>query len=309
MGLSNTSKEAVMKTINKSILYMNNDKSNIPSGTVVSGETFVVETELATGDWLHDANVLWSPEKTKAANPCVCIYVEDAEPGDTLMVKIEQIVPNKLGYMAIETHDSVFPRISTPIFGEIFAHTVTISEGFIQLFNDIKVPVQPMIGTIGTTLDSYVQTHIYGGHYGGNMDIQEVCEGAIIHLPVFVKGALLNVGDVHARQSDGELSAVEVASEVKLTVQVKKRKEPLPGPRIENDQYLMTAALQDVEKETYETAFSHLLNWLVEDYPYSKREAYILLGAVMEARCTRYLGNENYSFLCKVDKKFLTRGK
>jgi amidase len=298
-----------MQTINKSMLYMNNDKSNLPSGTVVSGETFFVETELATGDWLHSTDVLWSPEKTKAANPCVCIYVEDAEPGDTLTVKIEQIVPNKLGYMAMETHESVFPRISTPIFGEVFAHTVTIKEGFIHLFEDIKVPIQPMIGTIGTTLDSEVRTHIYGGHYGGNMDIQEVCEGATIHLPIFVKGALLNVGDVHARQSDGELSAVEVASEVKLTVQVVKRKKPLAGPRIENGHYLMTAALRDVEKDAYEIAFNHLLEWLVEDYAYSKKEAYILLGAVMEARCTRYLGNENFSFLSKVNKTFLTRGK
>jgi len=300
-----------MRKIAKTVLYMNNDKTNRPSGTVSSGETFVVETELATGDWLHDAQTLWSPDKTQAANPCVCIYVEGAEPGDTLAVTIERIVPNRYGYMAIETSDSVFPRISAPIFGDVFAHTVEIRDGFIVLFDDVQVPIEPMIGTLGTTLADAVVTHIYGGHYGGNMDVQEVGVGATVRLPVFVEGALLNVGDVHARQSDGELSAIEVASEVTMTVVVEKQGlsgKPIAGPRLENDRYLMTVALHDVEKEAYEIAFRDLLDWLVEAYPFTRREAYILLGAVIEARCTRYLGNENYSFLCKIDKRYLRRG-
>ncbi len=298
-----------MRIIDKSVLYMNNDRLNLPSAVVADGETFVVQTELATGDWLHDETTLWSPDKTKGANPCVCIGVEGAEPGDTLAVEIREIVPNRLGYMAIETRDSVFPSISEPIFGEIFAHTVTIEAGRIRLFEDVRIPVQPMIGTLGTTLADHVETHIPGGHYGGNMDVQEVTAGATVRLPVFVRGALLNVGDVHARQSDGELAAVETASEVTLTVRVEKRAKPLPGPRIMNRDYIMTVALNDVEKEAFGEALCHMLAWLVEAYRFTEREAYILLGAVAEGRCTRYLGNGNYTYICKVNKQYLVRGK
>ncbi|WP_158560321.1 acetamidase/formamidase family protein [Paenibacillus contaminans] len=296
-----------MKRIDRSTLYMNNDKTNRPSAIVASGETFVVETELATGDWLHSERDLWSPEKTLGANPCVCIAVEGAEPGDTISVRIGKIVPNRVGYMAIETDESIFPAISKPIFGDIFAHTVKIREDWIELFPDVRVPVQPMIGTLGTTLADRVETHIEGGHYGGNMDVQEVTEGAVIRFPVFVEGALLNVGDVHARQSDGEASAVEVRSEVTLTVEVEKGFKPIEGPRIENDDYIMTVACSPFEKQAFETAFRHMLVWLTEEHGFTEREAYILLGAIVEGRCTRYIA-PSYAFVCKVNKRYLTRG-
>lgn len=291
-----------MKTIGKEVLYANNDRTNKPSGTVYPGEMFKVKTELATGDWLHDQNTLWSPEKTLAANPCVCIYVEGAEPGDVLAVEIHHITPARLGYMAIETRDSVFPQVSAPLFGEVFANTVRVEEGFIHLADEIRVLADPMIGTLGTTIDHGSLSHIEGGFFGGNMDVQEVRAGAIVRLPVLVPGALLNVGDVHARQSDGEVSAVEVAGEVTLTVHVEKRDRPIPGPRIEDDQYLMTVALHDSEKQAFETAFRDLLHWLADEYRLDPKQAYILLGAVMEARCTRYLGPGNFPYVCKIRK-------
>ncbi|MFD0960637.1 acetamidase/formamidase family protein [Paenibacillus chungangensis] len=295
-----------MRRIDRSVLYMNNDRYNRPSATVASGETFVVVTELATGDWLHSMEDVWSPDKTKGANPCVCIAVEGAMPGDALAVTIEQIVPSTLGYMAIETDESIFPAISKPIFGDIFAHTVSIREGAIQLLPGIDVPVQPMIGTLGTTLGDKIETHIAGGFYGGNMDIQEVAPGATVYLPVLVEGAMLNVGDVHARQSDGEASAVEVRSEVTMTVRVEKRSKPLAGPRIVNDDYIMTAACSRLEKEAYEIAFRDMLEWLVDEHGYSERHAYILLGATVEGRCTRYIA-PSYTFVCKLNRGYLSR--
>jgi amidase len=296
----------LMQIIGKDVVYANNNKANQPCGSVRTGETFVVETELATGDWLHDPKTLWSPDKTAGANPCVCINVEGALPGDTVAIRIEKITPHRLGYMAIETKDSVFPSVSEPLFGEIFANTVELNDGVISLFEGVQVPARPMIGTIGTTISEGVVSHLYGGYYGGNMDVQEVCEGATLRLPVMVPGALINVGDVHARQSDGEVSAVEVASAVTMTVIVERGPKPPAWPRIEDHAYLATVALDDVPKQAFELAFQELMNWLTEGFSFTRREAYLLLGAVMEARCTRYLEPGNFPYICKVPKSFVT---
>lgn len=291
--------------VTRDIVYQNNDRNNRPVATVHSGETICVETELATGNWLHDRSVQWSPDKTLGNNPCVCIGVEDAEPGDILVVDILDITVSELGYMAIETHESVFPEISGPLFGAVFANTVAISDGMIHIAEGIVVPVAPMIGTLGTTLADEVRSHLPGGFYGGNMDVQEVRIGATVRLPVLVPGALLNVGDVHARQSDGEVSAVETASEVTLTISVEKDQPPLRGPRICDQHHLTTVGFGDEVRDAFRAAFTDLLQWLVDDYEYSQREAYLLLGATSEARCTRLLPPGNYAYVCKVSRALL----
>src|SRR5438309_11528767 len=73
------------------------------------------------------------------------------------------------------------------------------------------------------------------GRYGGNMDFNEIVEGATVYLPVSVPGALLYVGDGHALQGDGELNgnALETSMDVEVTVDVIPGKR-IMGPRVEN---------------------------------------------------------------------------
>lgn len=292
-----------MRTILKDIVYNFNDKTNRPSAYVDPGKPFVIETELSTGPWLRTIDDKWSPEKTLANNPCGCLYVNGAKPGDALAVRIIDIRPGPLGHMALETHESVFPELAESIFGELFSETVAVVNGFVHISPTIRLPVRPMIGCLSTTLPGARRSHILAGPYGGNMDVQEVCAGAVVYLPVYVEGALLNVGDVHARMSDGEISAVEVWSEVAMSVDIERPLSPLRWPRIENDKYIITVACAATERRAFELAFGCLLDWVTERYGATKREAYMALAAAMEARCTVYLNPFLHTYVCKIDKR------
>ena len=81
------------------------------------------------------------------------------------------------------------------------------------------------------------------GPHGGNMDIRETAPGATVHLPVFVPGGQLFLGDAHAAMGHGELSAtgLEMAAETTITIDLRKAQN-LPGPRIEAPDEIMTIA-------------------------------------------------------------------
>lgn len=291
-----------MKRVSRDVVYDYNNSANKPSAFVDVNEMVLVETQLSTGGWLKSIEDKWSPGKSLANNPCVCIGVNGAKPGDTLVVHIEEIVPGPLGHMALETYESVFPEIAEDIFGPLFSETVEISKGYVHISPQIKVPIKPMIGVISTTLAHGVRNHIVAGPYGGNLDVQEICAGSTIYLPVYIEGALLNLGDVHARQSDGEISAVECWSEVTLSLEIERKPKPLRWPRISNAVYLMVVACSKTERRAFEFAFKELLEWIVEEYGITRREAYMVLAAAMEARCTVYLNPFSFTYVCKINK-------
>ena len=86
------------------------------------------------------------------------------------------------------------------------------------------VPLRPMLGCVATAPNAAQAGPPTGdsGRFGGNMDFNEVVEGATLYLPVNAPGALLYLGDGHAAQGDGELNgnALETSMDVEFTVDV-----------------------------------------------------------------------------------------
>lgn len=99
-----------------------------------------------------------------------------------------------------------------------------------------------MIGVIGVTPLEEINTLIPGEH-GGNMDNTMISEGAVVYFPVFVKGALFALGDVHAVMGDVEIgiSGLEVNAKVRVKLEVDKKKK-LNNPLLENNEYFATVA-------------------------------------------------------------------
>jgi len=81
-----------MKRITRGLVYYEHSRFNKPTLWVEPGETFVSETELCSGDWLHAESDRWSPGIGKGPNPTVCVAVAGAAKGDMLAVTIEDIV-------------------------------------------------------------------------------------------------------------------------------------------------------------------------------------------------------------------------
>lgn len=264
------------------------DRRTPPVASVKPGEIFVVETEDARGGRTR------TPETTTPAylvelrrqgyygNPVTGpIYVEGAEPGDTLAVHIHEQECDTLGYMAYWPFlfhlEDLFPEPRTELF--------EIRDGYFHFNDRVKLPVRPMIGTIGTT--PAVEAILSGsmGRHGGNLDAPEVCAGSTIYLPVEVEGALLALGDCHAIQSDGELGQVEMRSVVTLSCDVIKGRSPvMTWPRIETPDALVVVAVGRPLEEALWAALRDLILWLEERTGMSKHEAYLLIGAAGHAR-------------------------
>ncbi len=288
-------------------MYREHSRNNKPGIIVSSGETFLAETELCSGDWLHSINDRWSPEIDDGPNPTVCVEIQDAKPGDILKVTILDINVEDLGYTGFvgEYHPLAYYICHENLGWN--TKTVMIRNNLIEWNDKIKIPIKPMIGTLGTAPKYEVLRNTRGGKHGGNMDVNEVTTQCSVYLPVYIKGGLLHIGDVHAIQGDGEINGaggVECKSTIKLLVEVLEKPESMEWIRLENDFYIMTVACCRSIEESFYNAAREMLNWMTDEYNFTKKEAYLLMGQVLEARCTQFV-NPTRTYICKMPKIYL----
>jgi amidase len=284
-------------------LYYEYSRHNQPRLRVKPGETIVVESEDAFSGQIRTNDDRRDKVKLPMGNPQTGpIWIEGAEPGDSLAVTIHEIRP-LIGQCATRTSD---PRMLAEWLGTECphgTHVCAIREGLIHWSDTVTIPYQPMLGCIGTAPDWGVPTTIPAGIHGGNMDIVEVCPGNTIHLPVFVPGAYLYLGDAHAAMGHGELSAsgLEMPAETTLTVELRKGKK-IGGPRIESPTELMAVATGcPMERATAE-AFAKLILWLEADYGLDRWRAYDLLTHVARISVGYYAFG---TVAVKMEKRYL----
>ena len=299
-----------MQTISRETLNYTLSPMNKPVARVRPGETFRIETELNTGTWLKtledrlQADTIKLPYVNAASGP---VWVEGARPGDMLVVHIEDIQVDELGYTAIKPGITAFPDWIRRQEWGLHTHVVRIRNRMVEWNDRLRIPIRPMIGVIGTApLLEAVSTTDNGPH-GGNLDIQEVCKGNTLFLPVFVEGALLHVGDAHAVQGDGEVcgaGGIETRSVCTLRVEVRPRPSSMTWPRIETPEHLVSIGCARPAEDAFRIAAQEMTAWLEEDYRFPPEEAVMLLGQILEARCTQFV-NPKYSYVCKIPKRFL----
>ena len=299
-----------MERLSRDTLYNIHSGANKPGLVVKPGQEFLAETELCTGDWLKSIDDQFSYGKRKGSpNPTVVVAVEGAKPGDAVIVRIHDIIPDEIGYTGFDTDkNNPLSALIYPKEWGLTTKTVRIKDGFVRWSDKLKLPISPMIGTLGTAPDRGESLlNSKGGYYGGNMDVQEVRAGASVWLPVSVPGALVHIGDVHAIQGDGEICSgggIECRSVVRLSVDIAEKPAAMNWPRIVDDTHIMTICCHRTLEESFYCATRDLINWMVDDYGFDVGEAYMLLAQVMEARATQ-LVNPTYSYVCKIAKKYL----
>jgi len=245
-------------------------------------------------------------------------YVEGAMPGDMLAVHVKKLRLNRP--TAISDDGFVDRALTTDYASE---HTdnkfndvvwnLDLATGLArpakptEHLKDLAVPVKPMLGCVGVAPGfggAAVRTGD-SGRFGGNMDFNEIVEGATVYLPVSQPGALLYVGDGHALQGDGELNgnALETSLDVEFSVELVREKR-IPGPRVENEQYLMAMGLAGSLDEAFRDATSGLASWLEQEYGLTGPEAAVLLGATVEYKISE-VADRNAGVVAKINRKFL----
>ena len=164
------------------------------------------------------------------------------------------------------------------------AFLVREEHGFLHFGETIRVKARPMVGVIGVAPLEPVHS-FYPGPHGGNLDINEVRPGAVVHLPVRVEGALLALGDVHASMGDGELTGggVDIPAEVTITTVVVKN-QCLDFPLIETAEAWCACANAPGLQEAVRLATLRMTGLLASRLDMSREQAFILLGAAGDAR-------------------------
>lgn len=285
-------------------LYYEFSRHNPPRARMQPGETIVVESEDAFSGQIRSDSDRRDKSKRPLGNPQTGpIWIEGAQPGDALAVKIETIEP-LIGQCATRTSD---PKQLSEWLGTECphgTHVCPIRDGQIHWSDTLTIPYAPMLGCIGTAPEFGVPTTMPAGPHGGNLDIIEVAPGNIIYLPVFVPGALLYLGDAHAAMGHGELSAsgLEMPALSTITVNLLKGKK-LTGPRIESPTEIMATATGCPMERSSAEAFARLILWMESDYGWDRWRAFDLLTHVARISVGYYAFG---TVAVKIEKRYLS---
>ena len=210
------------------------------------------------------------------------LYIEGAEPGDALKIEIISIEPEEAGVMCVRTGKGVYQVEGC------HCRRFPVKNGVVFFDAGIEIPVQPMIGVIGTCPAIAEDTQSPGEH-GGNLDMRDLGAGATLYLPVFVPGALLSVGDLHAVQGDGEtaICAMEVNGTVTLRVELIKGGTLFLMPFIvTGDAHCALAAHELLDICSVEAA-RRMHGWLIKAYELTDAQAALLLSLCGNLRITQ----------------------
>lgn len=292
-----------------SVFHRQFSAANKPVLTVYPGDTIHTTTVDAGGtDEKGVTRVLGGNPETGP------FYIETAAPGDTLVVHLTRLRLNR--NWAISDDGIVGRGLDSNL-------AVKMKDGFKNVrwrLDPLKgvattekpgdhlagytVPLRPMLGCVAVAPGSAQAAPGTGdsGRWGGNMDFNEIVEGATVYLPVSVPGALLYVGDGHAAQGDGELNgnALETSMDVEFTVDVISQKS-IMSPRVESGTHLMAMGLAGSLDDAFRGATANMAAWLADDYKLTPSEIAQVLGTAAEYKVSE-VADRNAGIVLKIGK-------
>jgi acetamidase/formamidase len=245
-------------------------------------------------------------------------YVEGAQPGDTIAVHFVSITPARdwgasstVPLFGALTSTHLTATLQNPLPERVWIWELDNDRGlcrFSAADSDatVDLPMDPMHGTVGVApANLEVRSALVPDSFGGNMDTPEMRAGVTCYLGVNVEGALLSLGDGHARQGEGETCgvAVETAMDSVIIIDLIKG-VPTPWPRLESDDYLMSTGSARPLEDAFRIAQLDLVQWVAAGCGLSELDAYQLLSQAVESPLANVC-DTNYTSLAKVRKGFL----
>lgn len=230
------------------------------------------------------------------------VYVEGAEPGDVLEVKVLSIdLPIDYGYNGCagfvpENCDrSVGPKL-VPLNREAMTA---------EFFPGIVVPLKPFFGSMGVAPPAAVGRVSSNppSRFAGNMDNKELTAGSTLYIPVFVRGALFEVGDGHAAQGDGEVdqTAIETSLRGKLQLTVRKG-ESLTWPRAETPTHYISMGTDPDLAVATRIAIQEMIDFLARTRKLTKHQAYQLVSVAGDVAVTQLVDRPTMGVHVKMPK-------
>ncbi len=282
-----------------------------PVLTLKLGDTLVADTIDASG---LDANEAQAWER---GNPMTGpFFIEGAEPGDTLMVRIDRLTPSRATgwtYSPLATTVLDPAAIGERPASERSVWLIDSTAGTVRLrdpapgLEGFAPPIEPMIGCFGVAPSrGQALSTATSAQNGGNMDYRLFRPGTTAWFPVFVPGALFYLGDGHACQGDGEIVGTGIETSFEMTVTFELAKRTIGWPRGETAEDIFTVGNARPLDQALQHATTEMLRWLGEDYGLDARAASHLMGQVVRYDVGNVF-NPAYTVGCRIAKKWLSR--
>jgi len=311
------------------------DSNEKPKLVINSGDTVAIETLLHSMDQIKPGVSIDEIVKLRLANPgggphsvTGPIYVNGAEPGDTLEIHIKKIAMKEDGF------NFNLPGKQFPTVGLLASE---FPEGHVQYFKldaktmttefkpGIVLPLKPFPGTLALGPDpdepkekAGPPIHDAKGRTstlrpwknGSNMDVNELQEGSTLYLHVFVKGALIWMGDSHCLQGNGEVNLTALECSYKeIDIQPVVRKDlHIDWPRAETSTHWIFMGFDEDLNEAMKIAVRNTIDFLADQkmVPMSREEAYSLTSMVADCRVSEVVDIRK-GVHCMVPKSIFTK--
>jgi acetamidase/formamidase len=216
------------------------------------------------------------------------IYIEGAEPGDVLEVRILSVklaIPYAYnafgpGYGFLP-EDFPYPKMKI----------IPLDEKLMiaRFAPGIEIPLHPFFGSMGVTPPETSGRLSSGPPWiqAGNLDNKDLVAGSTLYIPVHAPGALFQVGDGHAGQGDGEVDVTALETSLIGTFQFIVRKDMhLRWPRAETPTHFMTMGFNEDLNEAAKLAVREMIDFLMAEKHLSRDDAYMLSSVAADLHIT-----------------------
>ncbi|HQR33605.1 MAG TPA: acetamidase/formamidase family protein [Blastocatellia bacterium] len=230
------------------------------------------------------------------------VYVEGAEPGDVLEVKILSI-DLALDYGYNGCSGFIPGNCDRSVKSKIIPLNKKMMTA--EFMPGIVIPLKPFFGSMGVAPApefGRVSSNPPGKH-AGNLDNKELVAGSTLYIPVFVPGALFEVGDGHAAQGDGEVDQTAIETSLRGRIKLTVRKDmKLTWPRAETStDFISMATDPDLTKATT-MAIQEMIGFLVANKGLTKHQAYQLVSIAGNVAITQLVDKPNLGVHVRLPK-------
>jgi acetamidase/formamidase len=273
---------------------------------IQSGDTVVFETLEASAGQIHPASLSEALRSLDFAfiHPLTGpVYIEGAEPGDSLEVDIVSIEHKEWGWNGVIPGFGLLPGD----FPEPYLHHYRMGEAFCEFRPDILIPYEPFCGVMGVApREPGRLTTIPPRENGGNIDIRHLTPGSKVFFPVLVPGALFSCGDCHSAQGDGEVNGTGIETRMSVTLTFTLRKGAhIPELRFftpagkkltvadEGGYFVTTAHGPDLFTNAQQ-AIRYMIDHLSSEHDMTREQAFCLCGAAVDLKISEIVDAPNW---------------
>jgi acetamidase/formamidase len=218
------------------------------------------------------------------------VWVNGAEPGDTLQVDILELRHGDWGWAAFLPGFGLLPDE----FPHGYVRTFALRDQVAEFAPGISIPLAPFCGTLGTHPGEPAQLSPFPPHRGGgNIDNRHLTAGSTLWVPVHLPGALFSCGDPHAAQGDGEVSVTALEAPLTGSMRLTLHKKAISTPRfrvpaggaaIRTGGYQATMGLSPDLMEGSRIAVRAMIEWLTDSCGLTADDAYLLCSITGDLR-------------------------